>query len=96
MIINRWNQKIKNSRKKFSEYQLRKVPFFKDLENYIYNFHKNLGHRNGRDVKNEMIKKKYTTNCINEVINNCGICYLKKNVKIHKREKTKLLFRKNV
>jgi len=48
-------------------------PFTKNLNKFIYNFHKDLGHRNARDTQIEMIRKniffKGISKSISEVLN---------------------------
>ena len=54
----------------------------KDIDKYIYELHKNLGHLNPKDIQNELIRRniffKGITKIINNVCNSCNICNLKK------------------
>lgn len=48
---------VNKTRKKYVNYKLCKVPFVQDLNSFIYNIHKNLLHRNNKDLQKELIKK---------------------------------------
>ena len=82
------NNKMKN-------YELLKVPFLQNLEKYIYDIHKNLNHSNHNIVRKEIIKNNYffkgITKTVKHICKNCAICNIKSNIKIQKREKTKLI-----
>ena len=87
--------KVNKTLKKYLNYKLCKIPFVQDLNSFIYNIHKNLLHRNNKDLQKELIKKniffKGITKVIKNVCTNCKICNLKKNTKFYKKERAKIL-----
>ena len=76
------------------EYTLMKIPLVKNVNEFIYNIHKKLSHRNHNTVRNYCIKNniffKGITNAIKKIIKSCPICNLNLNIKLKKKEKSQL------
>ena len=76
-------------------YDLFTVPFVQDIHKYIYDIHKQLGHRNHNTINEELKKRhiyfKGIYNTIQKVCKSCGICSIKIKTNMAKREKVKLI-----
>jgi len=80
--INEDNEnKNKNKRKKYEYYNLFKMPFIKDINEYILNIHKEMNHLSFEYLRKEFIKREIyyhgITNDIKSSLSRCEICKLK-------------------
>ena len=86
----------KNSRHKYNNYELMKVPFVRNIKNYLYEIHKNNNHL-GLDsfLKLFLSKKIYYKGIVDDlynIIKTCTICKIKnKTIKLTKKEKFELI-----
>ena len=90
----------KNSKdKKFSsqnkDYILCKIPFEKNILEYLFKIHKENNHRCGESLRLELLKRNIyyfgIIKDINKIVKNCAICSFKKNTKLRKREKIHII-----
>ena len=86
----------KFNRRKYNNYSLKKVPFVKDLKQFLYQFHSNTNHKGFEAFRkaliNDNIYYKGIIKDIQNIIDNCAICKLK-NQKINlKKMKNLILF----
>lgn len=73
--------KNKNKRKKYESYYLYKIPFIKDINEYILNIHKEMNHQSFEYLRKEFIKREIyyhgITSDIKNSLSECEICKLK-------------------
>ena len=83
-----------NKSKRYDEYDLFKIPFVKNIFEYLNDVHKELNHRSFDAVRLKLIKRQiYYYGIINDlklVINKCAICNLK-NITYLKKKKLHVL-----
>ena len=90
----------KFNRRKYNNYSLKKVPFVKDLKQFLYQFHSNTNHKGFEAFRkaliNDNIYYKGIIKDIQNIIDNCAICKLKnQKINLKKDEKFNLiLFKK--
>ena len=92
LYIKYYNNKDNNSN---ANYNLLKVPLVKNINNFIYDLHKQIGHRNSNSVRIELIKRNFyfkgVISVIKNICNECQICHMKQNIALKKRENSKII-----
>ena len=79
-----------------SHVDLKKIPFTKNILDFLYKIHSDDAHREINSLRDSVLNKNYfykgITKDLNKVINNCSICKIKnKPIDLTKKEKYKLI-----